>query len=184
MKRILLSLPLLVALAVPATVHAAPSAKLTAKVHALLSAPEDITTGAEWMKMGDDVDDVLQSVVVDQKAKMLLRARAAMALSHFKSDASKQVLASVVSNSKTYWILRSRAASSLARTYQADALPLIQPLLTDSHKRTREGAIKAFGLVDTAQSKTLLQGRVSLEKNTYLKGLINKTLARMNGGSK
>jgi hypothetical protein len=186
MKKFLLSLPLLLALAVPATADAAPSAQVTRQVNTLLSAPEYIPTAADWTKLGDEAGEVLISVVSNDKATALKRARAASALVHFKGDAAKQALSQIVNDDKAYWLLRSKSALALAISYQGDALGAISPLLGHDNKRMREGAIKALGEVDTAASKQLLQSRRAAEKSSYLKDLIDTTLTRMNakGGAK
>ena len=182
MKRILIGLTLALALSATATVSAEPSAKVQRQVHTLLNAPEHVPSAAEWQRLGPDAAEVLVNVLVDGKTLALKRGRAASALAHFASETSKQALVTVVGDGDAPWILRGKAARTLAVSYQGDALVHVAPLLGADHKRLREAAIKAVGLVKVKQSRSLLEGRLSAEKDKYLRGLIETTLKRLAKG--
>jgi hypothetical protein len=177
-KRIFLGLTLVLALAAPAA-QAAPSAKLTRQVHTLLNAPEHVPSAAEWQKLGPDAAEVLRSVALDEKTLLLRRGRAATALAYFPSTDSKAALVALVGADRVPWLLRGKAAGALAAAWRAEALAPLAPLLAHDHKRLREAAVKAVGLVETDEARALLEARLAKEKNDSLKKLIQATLARM-----
>jgi HEAT repeats len=179
MKRSLMGITLAVALLAPAAAHAA-SAKVTQRVMTLLTAPDTTATATDWKAIGPEAEEALRDIALDGKKLALHRGRALTALVHFKSVASRQALEAVAADAKTPWVARGKAANTLAKSYGADALSSIAPLLSHSHKRMREAAIKAVGLVRAPASKTLLNSRLAQEKNDYLKGLIKTTLTRLN----
>ena len=186
MKRFLAGLTLALAIAVPASGAAAPSAKTTRHVHILLNAPEHVPTAAEWQGLGSDASEVLASVALDKKTLVLKRGRAATALMYFKTAASKQALTSIVTDAKSSLLLKGKAARSLAVSYQADALTHIEPMLSHDNKRMREVAIKAIGLVPASRSASMLRARLDKEKNDHLRGLLSATITRLakTGGTK
>lgn len=176
MKRSFLGIVFAIALAAP-SVAAAPSAGVTRQVHTLLNAPEHVPSAAEWTNLGSEAGEVLRAVAVDGDALLLKRGRAVSALIHFESDATRAVLADLLTNADVQWLLKGKAATAFALAFPEDAVAELEPLVGHDDKRVREGAIKALGLVPSADAQSLLKARLSAETNEHLKSLIQSAIA-------
>ncbi|MCA9622422.1 MAG: HEAT repeat domain-containing protein [Myxococcales bacterium] len=175
-----LGLALALALTAPlASTAQAASPQVESQVETLLRAPEDVTTAADWTRIGPEAAEVLREAVANPKRLAIQRSRAAMALSFFKGAENQAALSAVAADAKSPWLVRGAAARSLTTSYQAAALDAVAPLLQDKNKRLREAAVKAVALVPTAQSKSLLEARLGAETNDHVKAEIGRAIKQI-----
>ena len=155
-----------------------PSATVVRQVNTLLNAPEYEPTAQDWKRVGPDAAVVLRQIARDRKVLVVKRSRAAVSLLHFRSADSSALMRELVTAAKTPRFLRGKAAIALAIHDGTAALTVIEPLLSHSHERLRESAIRALTRIDHNNARVALAAHLKVESNVTLRKVIERHLSK------
>ncbi|MBI5815837.1 MAG: HEAT repeat domain-containing protein [Nitrospinae bacterium] len=132
-----------------------------------------------WSKLdADHTREVLLKISGDEKVHTIVRARAVLALAHFRTEQTAAVITQKAkSDSLPY--LRSAAFESLAKSEGENALKALSDGLKDSDVMVRISVARSIGKIGGAEAKKTLKGSLGSEKDSTAKSVMEKTVEQM-----
>lgn len=146
------------------------------QVRNMLSAFEEGPSAETWQALGPETLVVLEQLYDDEGQQPFVRLRAIHAAGHFPSEASRSFLKRVAMREGQLDLHVRAALRTMARAFGESALADIRPFLSHRETVIREGAVLALGTIATPRARTLLQSRLSVERNEAVKATLQRTL--------
>ncbi|MGQ0507577.1 MAG: HEAT repeat domain-containing protein [Myxococcaceae bacterium] len=153
-------------------------AELRPKVEALLNGYERIPTDEDWKRLGPNALQVLEQIYADPAVLPTRRTRAVASMAQVDNPAAAERLRSILKDTQADVQYRSTAAQALSARLGPDAVPDLNPSLSDKDARVREGGAKALSRVSGPEARQLLEDRLGNEEDPAVREIIQQSLTK------
>ncbi|MBF0291056.1 MAG: HEAT repeat domain-containing protein [Nitrospinae bacterium] len=126
----------------------------------------------------DSARETLIKIAGDEKVFPVARARALLALTHFKTSETASIVADKAVNDKNAYI-RSSAYEALGNMEGEKAVKTIGEGLKDTDVMVRLSAIRSLGRIGGQEAQKLMEDNLPLEKNPTASSVMKKSLEQI-----
>ncbi|MEM9068270.1 MAG: HEAT repeat domain-containing protein [Myxococcota bacterium] len=168
----------LVAVAIGLAVPARADAPSKTRVRELLSGIEEIPPRAVWRALGPETLGVLIELYNDASEPGFVRLRAVVVAGHFPNEACRTFLRAVATAPGQSDLFARNAVLALGRGFGVRALEELGSYLRHREPLVRQAAVRSLGEIATPAARSLLEGRMRLERDDVVRESLLRALRR------
>ena len=147
---------------------------LDRQVKDLLGQMDSPATAEDYRALGEGVDAVLVQVALDESQPRTQRGRAVQALGYFPTESTQETLTTLLGGDDS--TLKRKAVFALCIGWDAAALPLVEPALSDEDVQVRISTAKALAMIEGDAADALLTARLEVETEPAVQKALTKSL--------